>query len=509
MKQYLSIVLRTQFNLFYRFGYTVFLKSELIEFDGAINDEIKKKVLKQFEKVPPFEYDEEFVILHLEKKFDEADDSIEFEIHELVAIYPLSQQAKISIESKSDQRMSFGEPVFESILGAIETKIEKKNVEKGIAALWKICGITAPIEKYVASIGLQNIFKGLGNRRNGVKAHNIQNGNFWEYLIAYDRYNFFPKSTLGYFYDASQVFAYSKGHQSFEGSSIHDFLEKTYSSEPGVYMIDLIGMLESEKHTRSYVDKSTVNGIKQYVVAPLFFMLRDEIRDSDYISQPKPFKNLDYLKSRYAESFFYSVVLLGAFFGFRKFYDPYYDVLNLRFHKKLVIPKEHNKIAVQDDTIDTEIKIDGIKATRSEEPKQAKDVDNNDIKRVSVDRVDTGEKKRIEINDDKGKTNLDYSTDEKEDIVSTYQRVIIQSFNEKITDVKISEIITSIKEYTGKRLNNQDVKSIAKEMEGVEIIKIKRAEGLRFMKNPIFKESTTENTNPMDNTNDKSETAKL
>lgn len=61
-------------------------------------------------------------------------------------------------------------------------------------------------------------------------------------------------------------------------------------------------------------------------------MLRDEIRKSEDIAQTKLFKNLDYLK-KFGDSFNYTVILLRGFFGFRKFYDMYYDIMNLRFYK--------------------------------------------------------------------------------------------------------------------------------------------------------------------------------
>jgi len=46
MKQFLSIVLRNQFNLFYRFGYTFIPKSQLVEFDGNINNEAQQNIIE-------------------------------------------------------------------------------------------------------------------------------------------------------------------------------------------------------------------------------------------------------------------------------------------------------------------------------------------------------------------------------------------------------------------------------------------------------------------------------
>lgn len=71
-------------------------------------------------------------------------------------------------------------------------------------------------------------------------------------------------------------------------------------------------------------------------------MLRDEIRKSDDIIHTKLFKNLDYLK-KFDDSFNYAIILLGAFFGFRKFYNHYYDALNLRFFKDYNLKKQTKK----------------------------------------------------------------------------------------------------------------------------------------------------------------------
>lgn len=188
MKQFLSIVLRNQFNLFYRFGYTVIPKIGLVEFDGNINDDAKESIIKQFANVTPFEYDEEYLILHFEKEINNNEIFLEFQIQELVAVYPLSQQAKTSIESKIDQRIKLENPIFETELLAIETAIVNKEVEKAISALWKICKVESPLGKYIAEIGLENILNGLEYRKHGTKSNKIQNGNYWEYLIAYDRF---------------------------------------------------------------------------------------------------------------------------------------------------------------------------------------------------------------------------------------------------------------------------------------------------------------------------------
>ncbi|GIV29797.1 MAG: hypothetical protein KatS3mg028_0863 [Bacteroidia bacterium] len=376
MKQYLSILLRNQFNLFYRFGYTFISNNSLLEFGGSIDNEVKENIIKQFSRITPFEYDEEYLILHLEKETLGENEFTQFEIQDVVAIYPLSQQAKSSIESKINPRIQLEEPVFESILPAIEEIIENKEVEKAISALWTICKFEEPVDKYLSKIGLENLLKGLKHRKDGIKAFKIKEANYWEYLIGYDRYDYFPNSMLGYFYDAGQLFAFSKGHPSFEGSILHDFLEKVNSSNPEVKLTEIIKYFETEEQLKGYVNQTTVGELKQYIIAPLYLMLRDDIRKLDDLSQTKLLKNLAYLRT-FGDSFNYAVILLGAFFGFRRFYDNYYDVLNLRFYKNYKVqPKEIDTVACQEqDKTDLERKIEEEKLNnKSEEETQTSEI---------------------------------------------------------------------------------------------------------------------------------------
>lgn len=493
MKHYLSIVLRSQFNLFYRFGYTIIPRLGLLEFEGTINGKTKVNIIKQFANITPFEYDEEYLILHFEKLINDDDNFVEFEIQELVNIYPLSHQAKTSIESKIDQRIRLERPIFETELPVIVTEIENKEVKKAISAVWNICKIETSIDKYISDIGLDNIFNGLGFRKQGTKANKIQNGNYWEYLIAYDRFDYFPNSTLGYFYDAGQVFAYSKGLQTFEGSGIHKFLEKLNSANPTVKLLDIIKYLETEEQLKGYVSQTTTGEIKQYVVAPLYLMLRDEIRKSDDISQTKLFKNLDYLKG-FGDSFYYSVILLGAFFGFRKFYDPYYEVLNLRFYKDF---KKQTKKEEQIEKLGSVSNTDEAVKPVIEEQKQTETKYEDEVCEPSINVVnDLDEKSEIQTEENLAAPKVvllsnssnNQQNDNKEgasDFVIQYQK-IIEAALDKQAEIKLSDIVVMIKESTGKKLQNSNVESVAKEMNGIEIFKIGQAKAIRRKTGTLF-----------------------
>jgi hypothetical protein len=498
MKQFLSIILRNQFNLFYRFGYTFIPKSQLVEFDGNINNVTQENIINQFKTVTPFEYDEEYLILHLEKEISNESDFIQFEIQEIVAVYPLSQQAKASIESKIDQRIRLERPIFETILHSIETEIENKEVEKAISALWKICKIENLVENYIANIGLENILNGLEFRKHGTKANKIQNGNYWEYLIAYDRFDYFPNSTLGYFYDAGQVFAYSKGHPTFEGSGIHQFLEKLNSVNPTAKLSNIIKFLETEEQLKGYVSQTTTSDIKQYIVAPLYLMLREEIRKSEDITQTKLFKNLDYLK-KFDDSFNYAVILLGAFFGFRKFYDNYYEKLNLRFYKKFKAPQKQVEKEEKNENVDT-ISHETVKTFIEEEQVKENQTKTKDeeitAETISAVEPNINEKKEIQLEEILTKTKVEKVSNSLNiqegdnievisEITSQYQKIIEQAL-ENQPEVKLTDISVMIKEKTGNKVQNGIVEDVAKQMNGIEIIKIGQSKGVRRVTGTLF-----------------------
>lgn len=467
MKQFLSILLRNQFNLYYRFGYTFVPNSELVEFDGTVSEEVKDKLVKKFATTTPFEYDEEYLILHLDKEAQSDSDFTQFDIQNIVAVYPLSKQAKVSIESKIDQRINLEDPVFESILPSIETEIQKKEVEKAIAALWTICEFEESLDKYLSEIGLETILRGLEHRRTATKAAQIVGGSYWEYLIAYDRYDYFPNSNLGYLYDAGQVFAYSRGDSTFEGSGIHRFLEKANSKKPEIKLSQFEKYFETEEMLKGYVSLTTVGEIKQYMIAPLYLMIRDDIRRQEDLYETSLFKHLDYLKE-FGNSFNYVVILLGAFFGFRKFYDVYYNNLNLRFYKEYKAKKDVADKSQQNQTVEPEQEILDVPT-----------------KNAAIATSDILKDPKIE---EEGKTqkttivsiiNSEDENDEESDRVSQYRNIIREVLIER-REIKMSEMAEIIKDRIGgRKLLVRDLKNVVKEMSDMRIDIIDGSKGIK------------------------------
>jgi len=358
MTNYLSAINRNQFAQFYRFGYTYISTSSLVKFEGSITDNVKKELIIHFASLSPFEYDEEYLILHLAKSIENTEQNVLFNIQDITAIYPLSRQAKLSIAEKIDQRINLREPIFESILPKIEATIQKKEIEKAIDAIWIICEIEGDKAEVIDLIGIDNILQGLSYRQQGVKANKIQGGNYWSILLAYDRFDYFPNEIIGFFYDAGKVFAYSKNQLTFEGSGLHSYLTTLSQT---LKMPQIRKELELSEITKSYCTQTDFGKLKGYVVAPLFFMLQSEIRKVEDIYATK-LKQFPKALKEYGIDFKAAAVLLGAFFGFKKFYDVYYDTLNLKFYKSYGSDrKEKSEELTMGGTLEKEIQVEIVK----------------------------------------------------------------------------------------------------------------------------------------------------
>lgn len=521
MKHFLSILLRNQFNLFYRFGYTYIPKCQLLEFDGVINESTKEDLIRLFSETTPFEWEEEYLIIQLDKNELVEGEVFHFQIQDVIKIYPLSAQAKSSIETKIDPRIKLERPVFENILPKVEQTIEKNELEKAIQALWNVCDIEDDLNKYLSNIGLDNIFSGLERRKKGTKASQIKDGNYWEYVLAYDRFDYFPNSILGYFYDAGQIFANTKGLPSFEGSVLHKFLQDINSSKPEIRIKEIVKLLETEEQGKKYVSQTTSNEQLQYLITPLYLMLKDEIRKAEDIKTTNLFKHLKTLKE-FGASFNYAIILLGAFFGFKKFYDAYYDNLNLRFYKSYqpVRDKKEEPVSVKNQWLEDrpkseehtiasdlqELKVEPVIQDQPLNDQQSSEEIPASTGPIVTEVATKPEEQKIGINDNNDcepKENIESKKEDEilptDDIKSEVSENPIEHLkksnsdtetvirlkniiNELLTDkteMKLTDMGDKIKEVTGQKITNTIIKNVIKSMDNVEIVPKKKPETAR------------------------------
>jgi hypothetical protein len=463
MQFFLAPILRYQFNLFYRFSYTYIPSEQLIEYDGIINDDVKSKMIKLFSSLTPFEYDEEYVILKLEKP---AKENSPFNIQDLIELYPLSEQAKTSIESKIDVRVKLCKPIFEDILEIIELNIQQQEILKAIDALWKICDFREANTDYIERIGFGNIMRGLDFRRNGIKAKKIETGNYWNYIIAYDRIDYFPNTNLGYFFDAGQAFAYSKGLPGLEGTALHSLLEGVNSKNPLIKFKEAIEILETSEMAKGYIAQTSTDQIKSYIITPLYFMLKEELRKTDDLADSILIKRLPYLQKEFEESFKYAIVLLGAFFGFRKFYDAYYDSLNLRFYKNVVQQQarsnedSHNYNLI---SASEELNVQTLSNINDEDQKL------EIIRSTAPDDLLIQTDKKLSDSQD-GLPSLPlFEVELSSNVLENYKKIILDQLI-LTNELTLTDLGKILKKHTNRKLTNNAIENIIEHIENVEVV---------------------------------------
>jgi len=508
MNNYLVPLNRYQFAQFYRYGYTYIPKSTLLEFDGQFSETTKQNLANHFSFISPFEYDEEYLILHLSKVVDAASDTIYCEVQEIAAIYPLSKQAKLSIQEKIDQRIKLSEPIFESVLPIIESTIQKKEIEQAIDALWQICDIEGNKDELLKVIGIDNIFKGLDYRKKGIKASKIENGDYWSILIAYDRFEYFPNENIGYFYDAGQVFAHFNNKPTFEGSGLHSFLN---GLKPKTIAKELLYQLENNSESQKYISKTYVDGLKRYLVAPLFLMLRDNLRNNDDIYNSALIKNLSFFKG-FRKEFDAAIILLGAFFGYKKFYDLYYDKLNLRFYKtykpKQEIGLEKENILpvveiVENTKVEIEIEPSSIQSVTIEENKVPKnqileslsphsEIISSELKTSElanhIENQETTQKAVIESD-----VEIPEFVEEPKEEIHSATDIRVNDFRTILLDIiatKGEMTVTNLgKELhlrTNNKMKNEIIENIIKDIPEIQLFKDKSTKKVRLMPSSLF-----------------------
>lgn len=234
-------------------------------------------------------------------------------------------------------------------------------------------------------------------------------------------------------------------------------MEKLNSENPAVKFPDIISCLETEEQLKGYVSQTTTGDIKQYVIAPLFLMLRDEIRKSDDIAQTRLFMNLAYLK-KFENSFNYTVILVGAFFGFRKFYDIYYEALNLRFYKNFEISQKETTFKGHQEHVTTDTKREVSKIFAADKKVEQQSSNDKSEERQTLKQEDHTKDEEIPI----APTVQQDEKERESDISSHYQKIIEEALVKQL-EVKLTDIASMIKERTGKKFKTTLLKKSPKE----------------------------------------------
>lgn len=227
-------------------------------------------------------------------------------------------------------------PLFQNYLN---TTFQEKQIVKGIKAFRTLCGLDTE-SSYCDEAKI--ILEGLNCRLRYGHHHLLpaECRTPYNLMIVYDRHSTYPNSWFGYFCDVIEtLFYHIKPDHGYEDA----IAERT-----GIYSkISSLGdnlqarvIVEAIKEERFVKDANKIYSLPGGYLTPyIFYILRDRFRKDESFKS-----HLDLIariKQIYPEAFDTAATFVGGFFGYEKFYDDYYSLLDLNIIRK------HNQVIVE------------------------------------------------------------------------------------------------------------------------------------------------------------------
>ncbi|NJO88090.1 MAG: hypothetical protein HC831_03340 [Chloroflexia bacterium] len=158
---------------------------------------------------------------------------------------------------------------------------------------------------------------------------------FFVHSLVYERYEPFPKSDLGFFYDVGEIFAHSKQKKSFKGSGYHTFIEQNRNIFESKNLVELSEIISSSADIIKFTEQLTINGHKNYIIAALFLKFKSDLLEKDTIKGSETGQLIGLLrkKNQFISELNAAIYLIGSFFGYSKFYDDLYELIGLNIFK--------------------------------------------------------------------------------------------------------------------------------------------------------------------------------
>jgi len=332
----LYILTKQEFTSLYRFGQIPIIINKVIEVDSISKESVEKKIFEIFMDLPYFVGDEEYLIIGFENKLI---NDLWLEIENVTEIIPLTKAAKNSFQMKFDTKLDFKDARFESIIHKVEEQIDIQERYRGAKAFWNLCQVKSEYEPLLKNELIESSYN---KRINAVKSSAFTD-DFFIHLLAYDRYEFFPNSELGYFYDIGEIFAHSKGKTSFIGSSFHSFLESNKQALSEKSFVQIAQVISESDEVIKFTEQLTSEGLKQYIASAIFLKFKDDLAERDTIKDSATGKLIGEIRKdkQFVNELNLAIYLTGIFFGYQKFYDDLYELVDLKIFKKK--PKESKK----------------------------------------------------------------------------------------------------------------------------------------------------------------------
>lgn len=294
----------------------------------AESEDPREAVKRIFSTSDSFEYAQERLIVSSEKGSPGT-----VRMVDVKDIFPLDGISRNLFKSQFNSSLIFGEPVFQDIAeDFLKNTVLERTTVSGINALRTVFGLEP--EKDEALIG--DIIKGKSYLRR-YKYFDIpfEVRTPYSMLIAYNRYQHYPKDCRGFFYDAADCFMYGSMYSSLTEKGInllgydreivarlcHSFFDLLETIPSNIQFTRLVSILEESKPKISEAIAPVYGSIR---FLALYFYLKELIREEDTVSM-MGLSRLNSVGKCYPEDFPRLLTLLGGFFGYTWVYDRLYE----------------------------------------------------------------------------------------------------------------------------------------------------------------------------------------
>lgn len=325
---FIYIITKQEFTSLYRFGFIPIIQEKILEIKGLTQDKIETDIIQLFMSLPFFVGDEEYLFIGFNKF---PDNNGKIYIYDVLEIIPLTNASRYSLQSKFDKKIFFSEAKFENVVQKVELYIDYQERINGAKAFWELSKVQEPFNEMISN----NIIKEAYQKRiDGIKSDSFAS-DFFVHSLVYERYEPFPKSDLGFFYDVGEIFAHSKQKKSFKGSGYHTFIEQNRNIFESKNLVELSEIISSSADIIKFTEQLTINGHKNYIITALFLKFKSDLLEKDTIKGSETGQLIGLLrkKNQFISELNAAIYLIGSFFGYSKFYDDLYELIGLNIFK--------------------------------------------------------------------------------------------------------------------------------------------------------------------------------
>ena len=339
------LVSKDDFAALYRFGYVAVKSGASSESENP-----REAVQRIFSSSDNFEYAQERLIIECGTGSSER-----IEMSNVINLYPLDEVSKGIYESQFNRNLIFREPIFKDIAERfIKHDVMKQMTLSGINALRAIFGLKEEQNNEL----IDDVILGKTFLREW-KYYNVplEKRTPYSMLIAYNRYQHYPKDIRGFFYDAADCFMYGSMYArisqpsdflGYDNEIIYTYCKSYFNLLESIpknsKFISVVEIIERENPKISSAIESVYGSIRAMA---LYFYMKDRIVTEGEVSMPI-LQTLYKIKEVYSKDFSTLLTLLGGFFGYTWIYERLYEfadsqILSRHYTLDDLIPRKEIK----------------------------------------------------------------------------------------------------------------------------------------------------------------------